>query len=386
MFRRLAVFSGGFTLEAAQAVAPRGPTSDVLPALERLLEHNLVRREERASSSRYQLLETIREYVSDELSASGDAEEAGQAHGIYFLAFAEQAAPELDGPRQLEWLSRLEAEHPNLRAALEWFSQRGEAEASLRLASALWRFWFIRGYPREGRAWLAQALTMPHPWSPVLREALHGASMLASNQGDHRQAVALAERLLTLAQVHDDDEAVARALFLLSLAATYRSDRDQALILANRALAIFGELGNPHQLTDVLNRLGIEEHNQGDYARAAALYEEAQAVWREIGCTFELLCVTTNLGVTAQAQGDIARAAVQYRESFILLQTVGETWMIEELLALAAALAAETGDREQAARLIGATDRLKQAIGFALAPFIEVFYERARTRACLRAR
>ena len=378
IFRHLAVFSGGFTLAAVQAVASREPTLDVLPQLERLVEHNLVRRDERASEPRYQILETIREFAREQLEASGDAQAIRQAHSAYFLALAEHAAPALYGSQQLKWLTQLETDHPNLRAALEWFRDQGENESLLRLAAALWRFWFIRGYPREGRAWLAQALAVPHAWSPVLREALHGASMLASNQGDDHEAAAQADHLLTLAQAHDDDEAVARALHLLSFAATYRSDRDRALALASQALAIYRELGNPHQLTDVLNRLGIEEHNQGNYTRAAALYEEAQAIWRKLGCTWELVCVTTNLGVTAQAQRDIARAAAQYRESLVLLQDVGETWMIEELLALVAALAAEAGDWERAARLIGATDYLLEAIGFALAPFVAVFYEGAR--------
>jgi non-specific serine/threonine protein kinase len=380
ILRRLAVFSGGFTLDAAQAVASSGPRMDVFPTLERLVEHNLIRWHTQAAPSRYQLLQTMREFVAEQLTASGDAEAARQAHGAYFLALAEQAAPALCGSRQLEWLTYLETDHPNLRVALDWFADQGDSEALLRLAAALWRFWFIRGYSREGRAWLAPALAVSHPWSPVLREALHGASMLAGNQGDHRQATALAEQLLTLAQDHNDEEAVARALFLQSFAATYRNDRGQALTLANEALAIVRNLGNPHQLTDVLNRLGIEEHNQGNYARAAALYEEAQSVWRNLGCTFELVCVTTNLGVTAQAQGDIARAAEQYRESLVLLQDVGETWMIEELLALVAALAADTGDSARATRLIGATDRLLKAIGVALAPFIDVFYQRARRR------
>jgi predicted ATPase/DNA-binding CsgD family transcriptional regulator len=378
VFRRLAVFTGGFTLDAAQTVALGTAWTDLLPAIERLVEQHLVHREARRPSLRYQLLETIREFAVEQLSACGEDERVRQVHSAYFLDLAEQAAPRLRGPQQLEWLTRLETELPNLRMVLEWFEQRGETEALLRLAAALWRFWFIRGYPREGRAWLAQALAVPHTWTPVLREALNGASMLASNQGDHLQAAALAEQLLTLAQEHDDAEAVARALHLLSFAATYRSDRDQALSLANQALAIVRELGNPHQLTDVLNRLGIEHHNQGDYARAAAFYEEAQAIWRDLGCTWELVCVTTNLGVTAQAQKDIGRAAAQYRESLLLLQDVGETWMIEELLALVAALAAETADWDRAARLIGVTDHLLEAIGFALAPFIAVFYEGAR--------
>jgi predicted ATPase/DNA-binding CsgD family transcriptional regulator len=380
VFRRLAVFSGGFTLDATQAVASRDPTADVLPILERLVEHNLIRRYDQTVPSRYRLLETIHEFALELLMACGEANATRHAHGAYFLTLAEQATPALYGFQQLLWLTYLETDHPNLRAALEWFRDQEESESLLRLAAALWKFWFIRGYPREGRAWLARALAMPHPWSPILREALHGASMLAGNQGDHADAAALADLLLTLAQAHNDDEAVARALFLLSFAATYRNDRDQALTLAKQALAIYRDLGNPPPLADILNRLGIEEHNQGNYTRATALYEEVQDIWREMGCIWELVCVTTNLGVTAQAQGEIARAAARYRESLVFLESVGETWMIEELLALVADLAAETGDWHRAARLIGATDRLLEAIGVALAPFVHVFYERARSR------
>jgi predicted ATPase/DNA-binding CsgD family transcriptional regulator len=382
VFHWLAVFAGGFTLDAVQAVASRNPTLDVLPTFERLVEHNLIRRDEQTVPSRYRLLETIREFALERLMGCGDADAAKRAHATYFLNLAEQAAPALYESQQLMWLTSLERDHPNLRAALEWFRDQRESEDLLRLAAALWRFWFIRGYPREGRAWLARALAMAHPWSPVLREALHGASMLAGSQGDHADAATQADRLLTLAQAHDDDEAVARALFLLSFAATYQNDRDRGLALASQALAIYRDLGSPPPLADILNRLGIEEHNQGNYTRAAALYEEVQAIWRELGCSFELVCVTTNLGVTAQAQGDITRAAAQYRESLVLLETVGETWMIEELLAVVAALAAETGDRERAARLIGATDRLLEAIGVELAPFVRIFYERARS--CVR--
>jgi non-specific serine/threonine protein kinase len=340
----------------------------------------LVRREDLAGSSRYFLLETIREFALEHLDASKDATPTRDAHAVYFLALAETGIPGLYGPQQVEWLARLERDHPNLRVALEWFTHLGNTDALLRLGAALWRFWFIRGYPREGRAWLEQALAVPHPWSPTLREALHGASMLASNQGDHTQAAAYAEELLSLAREQQDAGAVARGLYLLSFAATYRNDRVQALALANQALTIVRDLGNPHELIDILNRLGIEEHNRGHYARAASLYEEAQATWRDLGCTWELVCVTTNIGVTAQAQGNIAGAAIHYRESLLLLQDVGETWMMEELLALVAALAAETGDQERAARLIGATDRLLKVIGFALAPFVQLFYERARAR------
>jgi non-specific serine/threonine protein kinase len=378
LFRRLAVFSGGFTFETIQAISDQEPGIDILPSFTRLVEHSLVRRDEGENAPRYRLLETVREFAWEQLRACCEDQRVSQDHASYYLAFAEHAAPELYGSQQLRWLAELEREHPNLRSALAWFQAQGDAEAMLRLAAALWRFWFIRGYPREGRAWLARALAVSHPWSPALREALNGACMMAGNQGDHLEATALAERLLTLAREQGDPEAVARALHLLSYAATYRHDRDQARTLARQALAIARELDDPQSFPDHLNRLGIEEHIAGDYARAAALYAEAQSIWRGLGCTWELVVVTTNLGVTAQAQGEITRAAIHYHESLMLLQEVGETWMIEELLALVAAVAAESGDPERAARLIGATDRLIEAIGFALVPFVAVFYEQAR--------
>ena len=200
VFRRLAVFAGGFTLDAVQAVASRDPTADVLPTLERLVEHNLIRRDDQT--------------VPVALPAPGDDPRvcSGALDRVWRCRRG-QARPRrvLPGPcragraglvrsQQLVWLTHLEPEHPNLRAALEWFRDQEESESLLRLAAALWRFWFIRGYYREGRAWLAQALAMPHPWSPALREALHGASMLAGNQGDHADAAALADHLLALAR------------------------------------------------------------------------------------------------------------------------------------------------------------------------------------------
>jgi DNA-binding CsgD family transcriptional regulator/tetratricopeptide (TPR) repeat protein len=381
LFQRLAIFVGGCTFEAVEAVAnPTGDLEiDVLDGVTSLVDKSLLRQEDGPDGEpRFRMLETVREFVLERLAESGEADEARGAHGAYFLALAEHAAPQSYGAQQLGWLTRLETDHSNLRVALEWFRGQDDSNAILRLAAALWRFWFIRGHPREGRTWLSRALAGSHPWSPLLREALDGSSMLASNQGDHREAAAIADQLLLLAREHQDAEGIARALFLQSFAATYLGDREQARRLASEAHLMFRSLGDPHRLGNALNRLGIEEHNQGNYSRAAALYEEAQGIWRDLGCTWELVCVTTNLGVTAQAQGNIVGAAAQYRESLVLLQTVGETWMIEELLALVAALAAETGAYEQAARLFGATDRRLELIGFALAPFVHVFYERAR--------
>jgi predicted ATPase/DNA-binding CsgD family transcriptional regulator len=382
LFRRLAVFVGGFTLEAAAAVArtETRQNRDVLDGIAALVDKSLVQMvDESGAEPRCQLLETVREYGLEQLAASGEIEETRQAHGSYFLALAEQAAPAMNGPRLAEWLARLDADHANLRTALEWFGRRGEAEAVLRQAAALWNFWFIRGHNREGRAWLAHALAVSHGWSPALRDALHGASMLASNQGDYLQAAAYAEELLASGREQGDREGVGRAQFLRSFAATYQGHRAQARSLAEEALTVFCRLGDPHWIGIALNRLAIECHIQGDFARAEALYDEALGVWRARGDTWGLAFVTTNLGVNAQAQGDIARAAAHYRESMLHLRTLGESWGDDELLPLVAALATASGQWEQAARLIGATDGLLEVIGYALPPFVHVFYELAVT-------
>jgi predicted ATPase/DNA-binding CsgD family transcriptional regulator len=378
VFCRLAVFAGGFTLEAAQSVADRDPALDMLPVLEQLVEQNLVRRDDGAVPTRYSLLETIREFALEQLVARGDADVARLAHATYFLTVAELAARGLFGSHQLAWLDRLEAEHPNLRLALGWFAQLGNTDALLQLAAALWRFWFIRGYYREGRVWLTGALAVSHPWSIALREALHGATMLAGNQGDDDQATLRAEQLLALAREYDDAAGIARGLFSLSFAATYLGDRDRAYALASEAVAVSRELGEPHWLGIALNRLGIEAHNRGDFQEARRLYAETQHLCRDLGCPWDLMVVTTNLGIAAHAQGDLAQAAAYYREALQRVQEIGGTWMIEELLAMAAAVAAGTGDMPRAARLIGATNALLGAIGFALAPFVAAIYNAAR--------
>ena len=382
LFRRLSVFAGGSTLEAAEAVAAAGDRGiEVLDRIASLVDKSLLREEDGPDGEpRYLMLETVREYGLERLIEVGEESAARDAHAAYFLALAERAAPELNGPRQVAWFARLEAEHPNLRAAQELFGQRGDTEAGLRLAAALWWFWFTGGHHREGRAWLERALAAPHRWSPAVREALHGASMLASNQGDDRQATASAEELLATARERGDLEGLARAYFLLSFAATHRGDQAGALVFAEEALPLARRLGDPTWLAAILNRLGIECHARGDFARAEARYDEARRLWSACGDTWREAAVTTNLGAAAQARGQASLAASRYRESLVLLRALGLTRLNQEVVALVADLAAAGGDPQRAARLIGAADALRKLIGFDFAPFVRPFYERAVTR------
>ncbi|MFQ5794790.1 MAG: BTAD domain-containing putative transcriptional regulator [Candidatus Bipolaricaulia bacterium] len=217
LFERLSVFVGGGTLEAAEAVCIGADNlelkMDILDGLASLVDKNLLRRKEQADGEpRFLILETIREYGLERLEASGESEAIRRTHADYYLALAEQAEPKLEGPDQRMWLDRLEVEHDNLRAALVWFEQNGEAEAELRLGGALWGFWHMRGYLSEGRRWLEGALAKGEDRdvsASVRAKALHGAGVLTHEQGDYERATVLYEESLDLRRELGDKPGVA---------------------------------------------------------------------------------------------------------------------------------------------------------------------------------
>ncbi|MGH2389011.1 MAG: ATP-binding protein, partial [Chloroflexota bacterium] len=218
----LSVFVGGWTLQAAEAVCgvggaegerlggsadlPDVGTWEVLDLLDRLVNKSLVQAEERAGGEvRYALLETVRQYGQERLSAAGDAEATRRRHLAYFLALAEEAAPRLTDPEQGVWLGRLEADHDNLRAALGWARDSGVAEPALRLAAALWRFWATRGYLSEGRGWLEAVLAdSEQRWPTARAMALNGSGILAHHQGEYGRAETLHEESLALRRALED--------------------------------------------------------------------------------------------------------------------------------------------------------------------------------------
>ena len=172
LFARLAVFSGGRTLEAIEAIcdAEGDLPVDAFEGVSSLLDKSLLRQEEGPNGEpRFVMLETVHEFAREKLEESAEAEEIKRAHAEYFLTLAEEAYPELRGPDQLQWLERLEAEHDNMRAALSWALERKEVEVALRLGGALWWFWWMRGYHSEGRRWLEEALAIEGRGSPEVR-------------------------------------------------------------------------------------------------------------------------------------------------------------------------------------------------------------------------
>src|SRR5215207_8382269 len=249
LFGRLAVFSGGRTLEAIEAIcdAERDLPVEAFDGISSLLDKSLLRQEEGPNGEpRFVLLEIVHEFAREKLQESAEAEQIKRVHAQYFLTLAEEAYPELKGANQLDWLERLEAEHDNMRAALSWALQRKEAEVALRLGGALWWFWSMRGYYSEGRRWLEEALAMDGRGSPEVRAmALAGVGQLALDQGELDRAKEACEEGLQLL-AHEGREAASEAklilLVWLGFVAWGREEYGQAKELFEEGLALSREM------------------------------------------------------------------------------------------------------------------------------------------------
>jgi non-specific serine/threonine protein kinase len=291
VFRSLAVFAGGWTLEAAELVcsgAEVGPR-DVHPVVSRLVEKSLVMAEApKAGERRYRMLLTIREYALSKLKEAGEAQVVRARHLAYFLQFAEQAQPHLSGPEQWPWLDRLEAEHDNLRAALDWsLVAPNAAGEGLRLAVVMGEFWKLRGHLSEGRRRLETALAHKDTQSPTLEraQALQRASVLAFYQSDYQAVRRLCEESLAVSRELGAPGRleVARSLELLAEAAAETGDYEAAPELHREALALFREVGNRVGIADTLKMMGWGAMRTGDYEQAASQLEEALVVCRQSG-------------------------------------------------------------------------------------------------------
>jgi predicted ATPase len=325
LFARLAVFAGGWTPAAAQAVCV---IADDLPisveeGLTSLVEQSLV---QPGHDGRYTMLETVHEYARyalARLSAEEDEATTWRQHLAYFLALAEEAAPLLQTAEQAAWISRLEAEHDNLRAALSWSLEHGAAEEGLRLTGALARFWYLRGYLSEGRRWLEQTLACGG--APATRAAaLRGAGLLAWHQSDLEPAVAMFEESLALSRQLGDRHSMALALNNLGGVADLQGDFTRAAGLYEESLALRRAVGDRWGIAAALNNLGSLSRKVGEFSRATELLGESLALLRELGDRVALSTVLNNMGGLAQSQGDITRAATLYEESLAIKRELGD--------------------------------------------------------------
>jgi tetratricopeptide (TPR) repeat protein len=359
LFRRLAVFVGGCTLEAAAAVCHAPGHPDVVEGVAALVDKNLLRLEDQAEGApRFGMLETIREYAWERLEASGEAEGLRRRHAVYYLELAEAPHTGVRAAERDVWFARLERELNNLRAALGWAQEAGEAELGLRLAGALWWVWNRLGYLSEGRTWAEGLLALRESRAgssgamAIRANALRAAGRLAFRQGDYGPAVALFEQRLALHRELGDKWGVAETLDSLARWARHRGDYRRAVALLEESLILFRELGDTDNVGWVTENLGIFAREQGDYGRAAALYEQSLALFRELGDKNGLGWTLLGLGELARDRGDGRQATALLEESLALFRELREACGIGSSLNALGLAARDQGDYGRAAALL----------------------------------
>jgi non-specific serine/threonine protein kinase len=376
-------------LEAAEAVCAGDgvETTAVLDLLAHLVDNSLVVAETQTGQARYRLLETVRQYGQAQLHEAGEAPRMRRRHRDWYLDLAEQAAPELEGPQQALWFERLETEHDNLRAALEWSKvEEDGAEAGLRLTGALRGLWARRGHWREGSEWLEAALSRSAEAAPLASSgALLGATHFARRRGDYGLATTLGQMGLALCQRLGNEEGSASFLSALGIVALLQGDYERAAALCEGTLSLSRERGNKSLTGTALTHLGVVARYQGDYERATALHSESLALFREIGDKWNIAFALYGLAFVAHRQGDNERAAAFFTDSLILCKEVGNRWIGEECLEGFARVASATGHHQRAARLFGAAEVLRETLGHHRSPADQAYHDErvASTRAAL---
>jgi predicted ATPase/DNA-binding XRE family transcriptional regulator len=334
LFARLAVFVGGCTRSAAEAVCnARGDLPlKVGKALSSLAGKSLLTEqrpgevdEQAGRELRYFIFETIREYALEKLRDSGDEQGTRRLHLEYYLALAVAAQAQLEGPQQAALMTRLEDEHDNLRAALEWALAHHEAALAVQLSGSLVQFWYARGYLSEGRNWLQTALDGTGAWSsPEKAKALVGAASLASRQGDYLEATAQYEQGLEIYRALGDRSGIASALRGLGTVANEQGDYDRADAHYRESLALSRELDDRPALASILNNIGNQALARGKADEAAALYRESLQMAREMGSKQKIATALLNLGrVAMYHHADYEQAVLALTENLALCRDLG---------------------------------------------------------------
>jgi predicted ATPase/DNA-binding SARP family transcriptional activator len=348
LWGRLSVFSGGWTLPAVEAVAASGdvPADAVLDLLTRLVDKSLVVVEQHGAKARYRMLETIRQYGAGKLRLMDEEFRVGERHYNWCLQLAEKSDCEFSRTDQRHWFEGLEAEHDNLRAALRWSTHDArDADKSLRLCTALWHFWQTNGYASEGRLWFEAALALEGPASDAIRaRAFHGASGLASIQGDLEHSLAFLEESLALRRRLGDKGGTAHELQRLGIMAYYVGDYARAAALHNESLNLCLELGDESGCARAYNGLGILALDQGSYERAEAWFDRCLTGYQKLGHKLGIVATLNNLGETAQKRGDFDRSQKLLEESLERAYELGDKGWAARALHLLGSLANSRGE------------------------------------------
>lgn len=378
LFRRLSVFVGGCTLQAVEALCTSledgGGAEWVLDGLASLLDKSLLQQTERQGEEpRLLMLETIREYGREALAANGEMGSGQRAHAAYYLALAEEAEPELEGPQQVSWLERLEREHDNLRAALQWSLEQAEEEETkqrnelaLRLAAALLWFWRGHAHYREGQDFLERALARSKAVAvPLQVKALKAAANLAFEQGDLDRAEALFEECLPRCRDLGDTAGMALSLGKLGHIAANRSNFVVASSRIEESLALFREVGDVEGIALSLWCLTIPlYYRRGEYARSFSLGEESLALYREVGNIRGIIWSLFGLAKGLfSSQGDPTKARALLEEALALCREVGHKESMSYGLAALGEVILQQGDAVTARSLLEESLAIGREIG-----------------------
>lgn len=383
LLRRLSVFSGGCTIEAAETVCAveendikglRISPGEILGLLTHLTDKSLMF----AAEGRYRLLETIREYGLGRLEESGEAEVILKRHADYFLELAERAELELLGSEQLIWLDRLRQEIDNLRTAIGW-SKRSNPEAGLRLGGALWWFWHRIGFASEGHEWLEGMLAERICVSPHVRaKALATAGLLVGVQGEWERGIKLVRKALNIFRNLGDKSGMSLSLFFLSAHTYFQGEFQLTREYCEEGLTLSRQVGDKWLIATLLRVMGIAENQLGDHDRSIALHEESLALYREIGDKMGIAYSLRNMGLVPLHKGDYERVEGLCEESLVLSQELGDRWsMAWALEELAAVTILGKGKPEQAARLYGAAESLRKEISVRMPDSERAIYKKA---------
>jgi predicted ATPase/class 3 adenylate cyclase len=352
LLRRLAVFAGGWTLDACEQVCTDAgiETWETIDLLTSLVDKSLVLYEEKEGEARYRLLETVRQYALERLQEEDGEVLLKSRHLEHFLTWAEQAEPKLHGPEQVMWLQRLEREHDNLRAALDWSQQHDTPEMGLRLAGALYWFWHLHSHLSEGRARLEDLLSRTQERGRVKERAvaLQGAAQLAFYQSDYVAARKLFEESASIFREIGDDPGLAYALVYLGLATWWTGDHSPGFALSKESVALGRVLNDPWRLGMALWSLGSTQVLAGDHESALPFLLESASLLRSVGDKWELIGPLIYLGDIKNGLGEYEAARVAVREALILSQEVGDRWRVGFCLDSLGETALAEGDNAQA--------------------------------------
>jgi predicted ATPase/DNA-binding SARP family transcriptional activator len=327
-FSRLSVFRGGWDSAAAEQVAGASRT-----LLRSLAGKSLIKRTGQDTAVRYDIHEVLRQYAAEQLDELPvERSQVRHRHAEYFLQLAEAAEPRLRGPDQETWLHRLDTEHGNMQAAIQWATESEQQELGLRLGGALWQFWVMHGHYATGRTLLSNFNLENAERTPAWAKALFGAGRLAMQQGEATSAQQLMERSMALYGDLGDDAAVRQVLIERARSYLRQGNFPQAEELASQALKLAKAAGDLRVLTSALTHLGNIAGNQSDYAKAGRLYTECLRIQRSMEDKWAIAWTLTNLGNLAHNNGYRELARRQLGESLSIRREIGDKWGVAACL------------------------------------------------------